>query len=227
MKGPTLSFSSSVLSGPDTEPTTAPEEMIAGFTREILSAIPLDEFEWREEYDSWDTIRRAAEIVSLYLARSWRFKSPWWADQAIQKLFTERLPFTKVTENMHSLVANLRLADEGQKKSDFLRQIWEDQSFFQVAAMRAAKIRSDDASQHAARWRDEVSNGEFTVKASVVEKGYPKWASDPFRGKVWRRQLSQMMDGLTEAAKIDLIRSNKLRAEMLPAPPNGLKGERR
>ncbi|MBW6419569.1 hypothetical protein [Celeribacter sp. PS-C1] len=108
-----------------------------------------------------------------------------------------------------------------------MRQRWEDYAFFQVAAMRIAGISATEASEHTARWRDEFSIGESTVKASTIEKGYTAWVSDPLRGKVWWTQLSREMEGLTAKEKISLIQANKLRAEMLPPSPKGLKGVRR
>lgn len=227
MRGPTLSCSSIVLSGHDDEPTTPPEDQIAAFRDEILAAIPVKEVERLEEVGALPRARRDAEIVGLYLARFWRFESPWWSDEALRKIFSDKLPVTKAAELAHARAADLRIANKGQNKGDFLRQAWDDHTFFQVAAMREAGLSAKEASQQAARWRDEFSDGAVTVKASTIELGYPRWAADPLRGKVWCGQLSREMAGLTAAEKTDLIQCNNLRAAILPPCPEGLRGERR
>lgn len=227
MKGPTLACPSTVLSGHDNEPPITPSEQIAAFRNEILAAIPLEDIERLEEAGALAPVRRDAEIVALYLARFWHFKSPWWADEALRKVYASRLPATKAVEIVHVRAADLRLCDKGQNKGQFLRQAWEDRAFFLAAAMREAGVSAKEASHQSARWRDEFSVGAFTAKASTIEKEYPKWADDPLRGKVWCRQLSQEMEGLTAAEKTDLIQCNKLRVGMLPPCPEGLRGERR
>lgn len=227
MKGPTLRFQSGPDWGANIEPQVLPEEMIAAFTGEILDAIPLAEFESHEDTGSWGEVKRCAEIVALYLARFHHFKSPWWADEALRKIFSDRLPLTKAAEITHNQAADLRLEGKGQSKTAFKRQGWEDHTFFQVAAMRAADVSAREAAEHGARWRDEFSNGEFTINASVVEKNYPVWASNPLRGMIWCDQIAREMAGLTPSQKLDLIQCNKLRAVMLPPCPDGITGERR
>jgi hypothetical protein len=227
MKGPTLRLPSGRDWGASIKPQVLPEEMIAAFTGEILDAIPLAEIESHEDTCSWGEVKRCAEIVALYLARFHHFQSPWWADEAMRKVFSDRLPLTKAAEIAHTQAADLRLADKGQDKPTFLRQGWEDHTFFQVAAMRATGVSAKEASQHAARWRDEFSDGDASIKASSIEKGYSDWASDPLRGKVWCSQLLQEMAGLTPSQKLDLIQCNSLRADMLPPCSKWLIGVRR
>jgi len=227
MKGPTLACLSTGLSGHDNEPPITPSERIAAFRNEILAAIPLEDIERLEEAGALAPVRRDAEIVALYLARFWHFESPWWADEALRKVFASGLFVTKAAGIAHACAADLRLVDKGQNKSQFLRQAWEDRAFFLAAAMREAGSSAKVASRQAARWRDEFSAGGSTVMASTIERDYPNWADDPLRGKVWCRQLSQEMEGLTAAEKADLIQCNKLRVGMLPPCPEGLRGERR
>ncbi len=227
MKGPTLSSRSDILPGKNTESELTPEERIAAFSDEILSAIPVEEFERLEDRGNWKAARARAEIAALYLARFWHYESPWWGDEALRMIFAEGLPVTKAVGVTHARAADLRLADKGQKKTVFLRQQWEDRAFFQVAAMRAAGVSAREASHQAARWRDELSNGDSTVMASTIQKGYPKWAAGPLRGMVWCSQLSREMRGLSPSQKLNLIQCNKLRAVMLPPCPEGLVGERR
>lgn len=238
MKGPTLSSRSDILTGEDTEPDTTPEVMIAECAEEILAAIRWEDYEPSAAPETTPlspqkTLRnrltdlRNTEIVALYLARCGYFECPWWADEALRKIFEDRLPVTKAAETVHAYAADLRLAGKGQKKRSFLRQKWEDHAFFQVATMRAASVSATEASEHAARWLDEFSAGDFTLSASTIEKEYPKWASDPLGGQVWCRQLSWETAGLTPSKKLDLIQCNKLRTEMLPPLPRGLKGTRR
>mgnify|MGYP005851197531 CR=1 FL=1 len=226
-KGPTLRCPSGSDWLAEAEPQVLPEEMIAAFTGEILDAIPLAEFESHEGTGSWGEVRRCAEIVSLYLARFGHFKSPWWADEALRKIFTDRLPLTKAAEIAHTRAADLRLAGKGQGKKAFLQQVWEDHAFFQVAAMRAAGVSAREAAEHGARWRDEFSDGSFTVRASSVQKDFPKWASDPLRGKVWCNQLSREFAGLSPSQKEALVDRNKSRATKLSPCPAGLIGQRR
>lgn len=227
MKGPDLGVASSVLSEVDHEPQTPPDVQIDNFANEILTASPLDEFERHKDNETLETLRQTAEVIALYFARSLHFKSPWWADEALRRLHAENLPTTKTTKTVHAIAANLRLTGDGQTLTQFQRQNWEDRTFFQVAAMRAAEISVEEAAQHSARWRDKSSDGNATVKASTIETGYPKWASDPLLGKVWVGQLLRVMSKLNDAEKINLIQSNKLRAAMLPPLPEGLKGQRR
>lgn len=226
MKGPLLSFRSNAIEGPDDEPPTNPEDQIDAFTDEILASITLEEHDRLEARGNLEAVNRSAKIVALYLARFWHFQSPWWADEAMRKVFSDGLTVTRATVIAHEHAAVLRLADEGQNKRDFLRQHWEDHTFFQVATMRTAGVSAKEASQHAARWRDEFSDGGSSVMASTIERGFPAWASDPLRGKVWCRLLSREMSELTASEKSDLIQSNKLRALMLPSCPEGLQGER-
>jgi hypothetical protein len=203
------------------------EQQIEAFKNEIFAAIPFDEIDRLEDLGASASIRREAEVVALYLARSWHFDSPWWADEALRKIFTDGLPVTNAARTAHARAADLRLADKCQNKSVFLRQAWEDRAFFLSATMREAGVSAKEASEQAARWRDEFSAGAFTAKASTIERNYPKWADDPLRGRVWCGQLSQVMEGLTSAEKADLIQCNKLRARMLPPCPEGLRGNRR
>lgn len=227
MKGPTLHLQPRAEWGANIQPLVSPEEMTAAFTSEILDAIPLAEFESHEGTGSWDEVRRCAEIVALYLVRFHHFKSPWWADEALRRIFTDRLPLTKAAEITHSWAADLRREGKGQGKKTFLQQGWEDHAFFQVAAMRAAGVSAREAAEHGARWRDEFSDGSFTVRASSVQKDFPKWASDPLRGKVWCNQLSREFAGLAPSQKEALVDRNKSRAAKLPPCPAGLIGQRR
>ena len=227
MKGPLLSCPSSVLAGPDDEPASTPEEQIATFKKEILAAIPVERFEYLEDTGALLPASTSAEIVALYLARFGHFKSPWWADEALRKLFRDRLPVTKALEIAHARAADLRIANDGQHKSQYLRQVWEDQALFLVATMREAGVSVTEASRQAARWRDEIGAGAITVQASTNEKAYPGWVADPLRGKVWCKQLSQEMERLASAEKADLLQANRLRARMLPPCPVGLRGNRR
>lgn len=227
MKGPTLGYPSSGFSGYNHGPPISPAEQIAAFKTEILAEIPLEEIERLEDVGAWHPVMRDAEIVALYLARFWHFDSPWWADEALRKVFASRFPLTKAAEIAHVRAADLRLGEGGQNKGQFLRQAWEDRAFFFSAAMRESSVSAKVASQQAARWRDEFSSGAFAAKASTIERNYPKWADDPLRGRVWCGQLSQVMEGLTSAEKADLMQCNKLRARMLPPCPEGLRGNRR
>jgi hypothetical protein len=227
MRVPTLSCSSAVLSGHDDEPPLLPEEQIAAFSSQMLALIPLEEIEHLKNGGTLEGVRMGAKIAALYLARSLHFRSPWWADAALRKIFDEKLPVTKATATAHANAMDLRLTEKGQSKSEFLRQHWDDQTYFQVAAMRGAGVSAKEASRHAARWRDETTGGDFTSMASTVEKEFPRWAKGSLRGKVWCDQLSQRMERLTPSEKLDLIQSNKLRAAMLPLLPYGLHGERR
>ena len=224
MRGPSLFIPTT---WPDESDLETPSEMISSFATEILAGLDDDTFERLEIDGSLEPLRLEAEVVALCLARSWHFKSPWWADEALRLLHTKNLPTTKATENAHIFAADLRISGDGQSLKKFQRQHWEDLTYFQVSAMRMAGISAKEASQHGARWRDEFSDGNATVKASKIDKGYPKWASDPLRGKVWVGQLSRVMSKLNDAEKIKLIRKNKSRAAKLPPLPEGLKGERR
>jgi hypothetical protein len=233
MRGPTLPVSldffsrEDLFSGEDTEPVTTPEDLIDELSNDFLVAITDEEHERLEAGDGLAPFRRNAEIAALYLARSWRFCSPWWADAALQKIFDDKLPVTKATVIAHANAMDLRLTEKGQSKREFRRQKWDDHTYFQVATMRDAGVSAKEASRHAARWRDENTGSDFTTMASTVEKGFPKWAKGSLRGKVWCDQLSQRMERLTPSEELDLIRSNKLRAARLPSLPYGLHGERR
>lgn len=226
MRGPSLIWSLS-FSTQDTEPPLSPDDQITLFSDEILAAIPLEDFERLEEAGAIDQFRRDAEIVALYLVRSWHFDSAWWADAGLRKIFDDKLPATKAIALAHANGFALRLSGKGQSKREYLRQYWDDQTFFQVAAMRGAGVSAHEASHQAARWRDEITDGSFTTKASTVEKEYPKWAKSSLRGKVSCDQLSQVMECLTPSEKVDLIQSNALRVALMPPLANGLQGERR
>ncbi len=80
MKGPTISCSSAVLSRHDDEPPLPPEEQIAALSGQILAQISLEEIEHLENIGAFAGVRMGAEITALYLARSWHYRSPWWAD---------------------------------------------------------------------------------------------------------------------------------------------------
>jgi hypothetical protein len=227
MRGPTLPVSLDFFSVEDTEPVTTPKDLIAELSNDFLMAITDEELERLEAGDGLALFRRNSEIAALYLARSLHFRSPWWADAALQKILDDKLPLTKATALAHATAMDLRLTEKGQSKREFLRQHWDDQTYFQVAAMRGAGVSAKEASRHAARWRDETTGGDFTSMASTVEKEFPRWAKGSLRGKVWCDQLSQRMERLTPSEKLDLIQSNKLRAAMLPSLPYGLHGERR
>lgn len=227
MKGPTLACPPSRLSGHGNEPPITPNEQIAAFRNEVLAAIPVKDIERLEDVGALAQVRREAEIVALYLARSWHFESPWWADEALRRVFANKLPATQAVETTFVRAADLRLGETAQNMDQFLRQAWKDHAFFLAAAMREAGVSAEEASRQAARWRDEFSNGASTIKASVIERDFPNWAADPLGGKVWCTQLSHEMEGLTSAEKADLIQCNKLRARMLPPCPDGLRGTRR
>jgi len=192
-----------------------------------LAQISLEEIEHLENVGALAGVRMGAEIAALYLARSWHFSSPWWVDAALRKIFDDKLPITKATALAHANAMDMRITEKGQNKREFLRQQWDDQTYFQVAAMRAAGASAKEASRHAARWRDENTGGDFTAMASSIEKDFPRWAKDSLRGKVWCDQLSQRMERLTHSEKLDLIQGNMLRAAILPSLAYGLQGERR
>jgi hypothetical protein len=227
MRGPTLPVSLDFFSVEDTEPVTTPKDLIVELSNDFLMAITDEELERLEAGDGLALFRRNSEIAALYLARSLHFRSPWWADAALQKIFDDKLPLIKATATAHANAMDLRLTEKGQSKREFLWQHWNDQTYFQVATMRDAGESAKDASRHAARWRDENTGGDFTLMASTVEKNFPKWAKDSLCGKIWCDQLSQEMKGLSPSQKLDLVQSNMLRAARLPSLAYGLQGERR
>lgn len=227
MKGPSIGVASAVFSELDCEPQTASDEQIDNFINEILTAIPLDELELHKENGTFKTVQQAVQVVALYLARSLHFNSPWWADEALLQLHTNNLPTTKTAKTVFALAVNLRLVGGGQKLDGFERQRLEDVTFHQVAAMRVAGHSAEEAARHGARWRDDFSDGNATVMASTIQKGYPTWASEPLLGKIWVSQLSCLMSKLSNKKAANLIQAHLLLAELRPSLPSGLKGFRR
>lgn len=238
MRGPQFSSSVNVLAAEGGGCLTPPDHMIEAFVDEILSAVPWEAYEiegrpddllprWsrrprRQQYD-----RLNAEIVALYLARSWHFESAWWSDIALTRLFDADLPATKVVSNTHRRASDLRQEGRGQSKHHFLCQFWNDHTFFQVAAMRAGGVSATEASSKLAVWRERFSDGQFTVKASTIQKNFPDWSRDPLGGWIWCQQLDAAMRQLSEPERSGLVCANRLRSVLMPDSPVRLSGERR
>ena len=224
MKGPTLGLRSDVMSEldekrlePEEKLSIHPKEQITAFKDEILAAAPLENSEQLEGEATLAVVLPDAEVAALYLARFWRKRNPWWADEALQVVFHAGLPVTKAAKVAHSEAMEIRKKKSAQQQGQLLRRFDEqklkDIAFYQIESMRRAGISLAKASETIALWLEWISKGtkedraalrlgmmpKRMWKATTLERESPRWRDDWLRGRIWAEAIRRSFTSMDEA----------------------------
>ncbi|NCQ24937.1 MAG: hypothetical protein COW54_05560 [Rhodobacteraceae bacterium CG17_big_fil_post_rev_8_21_14_2_50_63_15] len=193
--------------------------MIADFRDEILGALSSKEIKKLKDNGSWEGVWLTSTVAALYLARFWTMRNPWWADEALQELFSVSLPVTKAVSLAHFKAMQIRKQNSARELGQMLRR-YEDQklkdvAFVQIETMRQAGIPLSKACSGIALWLDRFSKGSEedreilgikTVpkrmwKVETLVREAPRWRDDWLRGKVWAVAIKRDFAAMDESTR--------------------------
>ncbi|MEM6961977.1 MAG: hypothetical protein AAF550_09595 [Myxococcota bacterium] len=148
------------------------------------------------------SIEVEAETIALYLVRFWKSRNPFWSDIAARRAFDHSFPVAKCIQTalVNAMAIRLELSSAQSKTAAnrFERECFRDLCFFRMASLALGGVSHRAAARETARWCDGASGGQYTLKASSLEKDYPKWTRDPLLGLIWVRQINQLRNDAPE-----------------------------
>ncbi len=218
MKGPTITYPSSVLSlDDDTEGSEqCPYNSTLTDLWSQVSAQDIESWEDDEHVEIWT--ERFAEIAH-YTATFYETKLEFWLLKALDCCLEVNFPIPKTLENARTLAVEDNRTDREKRNS------MKDAMFFEMASLVIAGVSVETASEITARSARLFFKSHARLSASTLEKQFPQWRN---KSNIVI-QLEQWFTELTEE-KRETHRSKCLVRGKLAASnplPSNIKGNRR
>jgi hypothetical protein len=218
MKGPTITFPSSVLSLDDD--TECSEQCTYNSTlADLWSQISDEDLERWEDGECVEIWTERFGEIAHYTASFYETRLELWLLKALDCCLELNLPIPKTLENARTLAVETNRTVRDKRNS------MKDAMFFEMASLVTAGVSVETASEITARSARLFFKSHARLSASTLEKQFPQWRE---KSNIVV-QLEQWFNELTEEMRENYRSKCLNRAELAASNPlpSNIKGNRR